>query len=314
LPHNANKAVPRCEAHRAFCRIPNLTKIDYNMIMRFSKSIFEYDNYRNFLRDAYLYSKTINKNFSFRFFSKTAGFKSPNILKLVMDGDRNIAPGSIDKFVKAFKMSKDEAAFFKNLVHLNQAKTTVEKQSFAEEILKQKAFRKSQPLKESQYQFFSKWYYVVIREMVAMENFKEDYTWIARQLRPRITASEAKTAVEQLLILGLIARENHGKLIQTDRNVATPDEVTASSIAACHRELMKVASLSIDTIPRNQRDISAIAIAVNEEASLKIKEKIQKFRKEIMDLAAQGGEPDRVYQLNFQFFPTVVPGDGGEDQ
>jgi uncharacterized protein (TIGR02147 family) len=49
------------------------------------KSIFEYDNYRAFLKDSYEAAKARDPKFSFRFFARLAGFKSSATLKRVME-------------------------------------------------------------------------------------------------------------------------------------------------------------------------------------------------------------------------------------
>jgi uncharacterized protein (TIGR02147 family) len=227
-----------------------------------------------------------------------------------MDGDRNLAPESIDQFAKAFKLNKEESHFFRNLVLLNQSKTSEQKQVFAQEIMKSRAYKKTHPLKESQYNFFGRWYSVLVRELVGMPAFREDYEWIASQIQHGITAAEARRVIEELVTLGLLSRDEKGKLKQSSKNVGTPDEVTSSVIANCHRELMKRASESIDTVPREKRDISALTFTVSEETAAKIKEIIQKVRKDIMELAAHDASPDSIYQLNFQLFPLVrLPGE-----
>ncbi len=53
-------------------------------------SVFEYDNYREFLRDSYEYLKAANPKYSYRYFSKSAGFKSSSVMKMIMDGKRNM--------------------------------------------------------------------------------------------------------------------------------------------------------------------------------------------------------------------------------
>ena len=274
------------------------------------KVIFEYDNFREFLKDYYLKAKERNKNFSYRYFSRIAGFKSPNFLKMVMDGQRNLAPNSIDKFASALKLNKEETSFFRSLVLLNQASTADERQRYAEEIIHSRAYRRTQPLKESQYRFFAHWYYVLIRELVGLPFFKEDYDWIGKQVRPHLSAAEAKRAVEELLKLSVLERDASGRLKQMNSNVGTPDEVTSSSIAHCHRQLMKLASASIDDVAREKRDISAITFIASGPTVKKIKEKIQKFRKELLELASVDNNPDNVYQLNFQFFPLTESDEG----
>ena len=92
---------------------------DYGNIERWGqeKSLFEYDNYRVYLKDFYESSKAENSHFSLRFFSRLAGFKSQSVLTQVIKGERNISLQSINKFIKALKLSKREGIFFKNLFY-----------------------------------------------------------------------------------------------------------------------------------------------------------------------------------------------------
>ncbi|MGZ3746032.1 MAG: TIGR02147 family protein [Pseudobdellovibrionaceae bacterium] len=269
------------------------------------KRIFEYDNYRLFLKDSYFHLKNENKKFSFRYFSRLAGFKSPNILKRVMEGQRNLSPQSIPKFVQALKLNKEEALFFKNLVMLNQAKTNEAKQIFSQEILSSRTFREIYPLSEAQYNYFAKWYYIPIREFVGLSSFKEDHQLIADSLVPPISALEAKHSIEELLKIGLLERNGEGKLQQANAITSTPAEVTSTAVIKYHKETTKKAADSIETIPRELRDISAVAFPVSKQTLSKIKELMQTFRKEIVELAAQDSAPDSIYQINFQLFPLV---------
>jgi len=66
-------------------------------------TIFEYDNYRAYLRDLYKFYKETKPHFSYRYFPQKAGFRSPNFLQLVIEGKRNLSPESIEKFTNALK-------------------------------------------------------------------------------------------------------------------------------------------------------------------------------------------------------------------
>ena len=60
-------------------------------------SVFEYLDYRTFLRDHYTASKQLKPQYSFRYFSRRAGLSSSNFLKLVMDGKRNLGAETVAK-------------------------------------------------------------------------------------------------------------------------------------------------------------------------------------------------------------------------
>ncbi|MGZ3743918.1 MAG: TIGR02147 family protein [Pseudobdellovibrionaceae bacterium] len=271
-----------------------------------AKSIFQYDNYRVFLKDYYEWSKLENKNFSFRFFSRALGYSSPNFLKCVIDGTRNLTTDGVRRFIKALKLNKEEAAFFENLVSYNQAKNEEEKRIYAEHILHSKAYRKMLPLREAQFSYFANWYLIPIRELVNLPNFQEDPEWIAQSLVPSITPAQAKQAFEELLQLGLIERDHSGKVVQTTANVTTPDEIISTFKADCLKEFIKLGAESIKRVPRDKRDISSVTIGLSKSSFLEVKEIAKKFRREIMEIASKEQDSsDDIYQFNIQFFPLT---------
>jgi uncharacterized protein (TIGR02147 family) len=269
------------------------------------KAIFEYDNYREYLKDTYAHLKMTQRNFSFRFFSRAGGFKSPSFLKQVMEGKSKLSVESIAKFSKALKHSQEEAAFFRNLVLLNQATSTEEREICALELIRSRAFRKIHPLKESQYNFYSHWYYQVVREMVALPDFQEDPHWIAQQFLFTITPAQAKQAILELQLLGMIKRDEKGRFVMSEAIVQNIDGLTSPSFARCHKDVLKNAIEAIDLVPRDERDIFAVTFAASHEIAEKTKELLKSFRKDLVELGAQGDSSERVFQLNFQFFPLL---------
>ncbi|MGZ3796823.1 MAG: TIGR02147 family protein, partial [Pseudobdellovibrionaceae bacterium] len=243
---------------------------------KLEKSIYEYDNYRQFLRDVYEYSRQEDAKFSFRYFAKLAGFQSPNYLKLVMDGRRNLALQGIEKCSIALKLNEEEKFFFRNLVLLNQATSIDEKQSYAAELLSCKGYKKLHPLQEHQFIYLTKWYMVPIREMVNWREFNEDPKWIAKHLCPPISPQEAKEALETLFAIHLLKRDERGNIIQAEAHLSTGDEVTRAYAAQFHREMMIKAAESIDLVSREKREISGLTLGINEKNVKLVKELVQK--------------------------------------
>jgi uncharacterized protein (TIGR02147 family) len=267
--------------------------------------VFEYDNYRDYLRDLYGFYKKTKPQFSYRYFSQKAGFRSPNFLKLVIEGKRNLSPESIERFTSALKLNKKETEFFRILVHLNQARTIGEKKLYAEQLMQSRTFRYIHPLRQDQYRYYAEWYNIPIRELATLPEFSEDPGWIARSLLPPISPQQAQKALDLLLQLGLLERDESGRLVQADAFISTGDEVTSTSVANYHREMIQKGSEALDRFPGPDRDISSVTMALSEEVFQEIKALIQKFRKELLAIADQDQRPEGVYQINFQLFPLA---------
>lgn len=270
------------------------------------KTLFEYSDYREFLRDYYEAQRSKNKKFSFRFFSRLAGFKSSGSILKVIKGQTNLSGDTIQGLATAMKLNKEEHEFFENLVGFNQAKSAQERQLHAQKMLKSQTYRKLKPLSAASFKYFSQWYYAAIRELVDLPDFKEDPQWIVRKLIGTITLAEANEALQELQSLNVLTRDITGRLKIVDMHITSGDEVSFAGAANCHRQFLHLASESIDAIPREKRDLSAMTIGVSADMAKKVKGIIQDFRKELIEALSSDTSSEMVYQLNMQFFPLTL--------
>jgi uncharacterized protein (TIGR02147 family) len=274
------------------------------------KSLFEYTNYRKYLQDYYEYHKAHTRYFSFRYFSGRAGFSSPSQLKLIINGERNLSPESIEKFARALKLGKKEGGYFRALVNFNQAKSEQARDMHFRELMRSAAGTHIRQVGEGQYEFYSKWYHSAIRELVAMPGFKEDPVWIAGQLTPSIKPLQAKKSLKLLKDLGLIKYEKPGNLAQSEPLITSGDEVKSLMVRNFHRQMTGLAQEALERVPREKREISSITIGISEKTFRELKERIAKFEDEMLEMVGQDQAPSRhVYQLNYQLFP-LTNGDG----
>jgi len=270
-------------------------------------SIFEYLDYRLYLREVYTYEKARRPQFSFRFFSRQAGFSSPNFLKLVMDGQRNLGKDSVERFCKALHLSAEESRFFGDLVALNQAASNDEANRAFERVSQSRRFQKARKIDGGMFEYLSNWFYPAIRELAGREDFKDEPAWIARQLVPRITTSEAKAALKLLFELGLLVRGEDGRVARGDPSLTTGHEVQSIAVVNYHRQMLERAAGSMELVRREQRDVSALTVCISAETVAEVKERIHRFRDELLERCDADPKGHTVYQLNIQLFPLSQP-------
>jgi uncharacterized protein (TIGR02147 family) len=270
-------------------------------------NIFLYEDYRGFLRDLYQHLKATQRGFSHRFFSQKAGFTSPNMLQLVIDGKRNVTPKTVGKFVRGLKLNQQEAEFFASLVAFNQAATPEEKSKAFQGMTKSRKFREIHELSKEVFRFYTQWFHIVIREMIDLEGFKADPEWIAQNLLPSISKDQAERALKLLLKLNLIKKEGADKgLERTDPIIATAPEVKSLAVVNYHQSMMTLAAQSLSSVPGEERDITSATVGFRQEDLPRIKKKIEAFRKTLLaEMETSGRKPDRIYQLNIQLFPVT---------
>ena len=236
-------------------------------------NIFNYMDFREFLKDFYTNHKAENPGFSFQIMADKAGFKSKSFIKLVIDGKKNLTADSLRKLNKVLKLNDN---------------------------------RKRNPgrlVMHHQYDFYAKWYHNTIRELVTFYKFNEDYDALAKMVMPPISARTARESVRLLLKLELIKKKKDG-YVQTSPLLTTGDEVKSVAVQNFHVQNMVLGAESIDTCPSPERDISCLALGLSKEGFEMVKTETQMFRKKLLQIAKDDRRPNRVYHYSIQLFPT----------
>ncbi|OGQ98009.1 MAG: hypothetical protein A2284_12650 [Deltaproteobacteria bacterium RIFOXYA12_FULL_61_11] len=264
-------------------------------------NIYEYEDYRRFIAEYYQAQKNKNRSFSYRFLAKKAGIASENYFKLVIDGKRNLTHKNVRKFAKAMNLSEKESIFFENMVFFNQAKSEEERAFYLRNMNLSKNYNYGTLLSKDQYEVLSKWYYVTIRELTYLKDFKDDPKWIANKLDREISSTQVREAIDLLLRTGLLNRDRE-RLIPTVPDFVTEEQAVSDAIVQYHLEMIEKAKRSIKTQTREVRCLNGLTVAVNKEDVPKIKEKITEFRDTINKFLTRQKSFDAVYQLNLHFF------------
>jgi uncharacterized protein (TIGR02147 family) len=274
-------------------------------------SVYDFLDHRAYLAAYYQAAKRTRPSFSFRLFSKLAGLRSPNFLKLVIDGERNLGADSVARFTKALGLGAADGEFFADMVAFGQAQTLAEKNRAFERIAASRRFRAARRIDGELFAYLSHWYNPAIRELAARDDFQEEPRWIAAQLRPKISATEAAEAMKLLLSLGLLVRDTtSGRVMRGEPTLTTEHEVRSLGAAAFHRQMLERAAQSIETVPRELRDLAALTVCVSAETAAIVKQRIHQFREALTELCDADTRGNVVYQLNVQWFPlSLAPGE-----
>ena len=268
-------------------------------------AVYGYTNFRTYLRDFYEFRKDSQRGYSYRAFSKSAGFTSPNILKLVIDGERNISPDATQKFIKALSLSGQMADYFATLVKMNQAKSDADKEYYYSILQKLVPQAKKRELNTESHKYLSHWLYPVIREMTTLKEFRDDPYWISRRLYGKASINEISQAIQFLSQEGFVEKID-GKLTMKDNMVLSSDEVKSLSIRNYHRQMLEQAKESLENIPVEEREFGAVTFTIPESAIQELKFKLKQFRSELHTWAMQVAEDkggELIIQVNAQMYP-----------
>ncbi|MDO8493846.1 MAG: TIGR02147 family protein, partial [Deltaproteobacteria bacterium] len=268
----------------------------------------------SFLKDWHKQAKESRSSFSFRNFAKKAGFQSSNFVMLVMQGKRNLGEESVRKFVIGLDLNKQQEEFFRDLVFFNQAKTHKEKDHYYKSLLRGKQVHQLKPMEKEQYEYYSEWYHPVVRELVNAKEFDGTPEWIAKIISPEITPAQAAKSLELLEKLGFIQRAPANRWKQTASVISTGPELRSIVVHNYHKKMLDLTKSRMDELSASERDTSAMTLGIKQEKLGEIKEKINRFRKEILEFVSDQNEPDTVVQFNMQFFPVTKTNKGKKEE
>lgn len=269
--------------------------------------IRRYPDYRSFLLALIPYLKATDPVFSYRTFSRRAGFSSPNYLKLVAEGHRNLAPVSIDKFARGLGLDRRERRVFRLMVLLESARTDRERNDHYLGLLELVTDDPVARMRSQQFEVYRDWYPLVIRELATLPDFRPDPHWIAQRLRPRITVSQARRALTLLFDLGLLVEDEDGGIDLGERRLSTGAHVSCLAVRNFHRAHLELASDALDGVPQDERNVTSVTIKLSPSAYGEAVEAIGELRRRLLELAESDQLDDddaEVHQLMLALYPV----------
>jgi len=263
--------------------------------------LYDYDDFRKFLQDYFEEQKKKRSAFSHRFFAAKAGFSSSSYCLNVIRGRFNLTPKSIEKISKAMEFEPLQKTYFEALVQYNQAQQVNERELAWNRIVQIRKQIEFTHVSVRERDYFSKWYYPVVRELVVSSDWNGNFHALAHMLCPQITTEEAREAVKNLLEWGLV-RENGGKYEQTSQ-MLDASQIPPMALRQIRREYTQHAVGAIETRSKDERFASFTTLAMSEKSYSYAVSVLEEARKKIIARAANDINVERVYEMMLVAFP-----------
>jgi uncharacterized protein (TIGR02147 family) len=226
-------------------------------------NVFDYLDYPQYLADHYSWAKSTDLSFSHRTFLSRAEIKGSVYLHRIINRQRKLSKSNIGNFIRALGLKGKKAEYFTTLVQFCNAKPGDEKERLLQQLLRLRGTQPSHRLGNQSLTFYDKWYYPIIRELVVCLDFGDDYNVLANHVQPRISAAQARGAVNYLVRNGFIRKDSAGTYVQTHPAITTGDEVSSTILRNYHRTVLQQSAEALDRVPPEERDITSLALSVS---------------------------------------------------
>lgn len=267
------------------------------------KSILEYKDYHLYMQDYYDERKRLGA-FSWREFCKSAGFSSPNFLKLVCMGESKLGKSKIENVANALGLIGFERDYFRALVAFGNAKKDSDKKAALIEMQKIAIEHKVRVVDGDAFQYYESWKYPVLRELIPMMPGANPRD-IAEECKEHVSAEEVRDILSFLLKAGFLKKDGEKVYSQTEQTVIGSKEALPIAIRSMHKEMANMAARAVERYSPSERYFTGVTLSVNEEANRRIIAEIDACCKKVLSIANEYQDQDQVCRINFQFFPVT---------
>ena len=275
------------------------------------KPIVEYSDFRQYMLDYYEERKR-RSVFSWREFSKIAGFTSSSYMKVVCDGKSKLSRIGVERTGAAMGLVGFEMEYFRAMVEFGQAATEEKKKAAYENMLAIAKVHKVRVLEGDLFEFYDSWQNPVVRELAPLMPGATQGE-IAKKCYPEISAAEVQQSLNFLTKAGLLKKAGDSAFVQAETSITGTPDATRLALRGMHRQMSKLATPALD-LPVEQRNFSGVTMGVSRESYERIVKVLDECRRQIIAIAADDKNIDQVYRLNLQLFPLTKNVKEGENE
>ena len=242
--------------------------------------------------------------FSWREFSKLAGFASPNFMQLVCDGKSRLSKTGVEKVADAMGLAGADRDYFFAMERFGDARSDSMKLQAFNEMQKIAKENRLRVVDAEAFKYFESWVNPVLRELAPIMPGAKPLE-LARQCIPVVSAAEVRHSLDFMCHAEFLKKIGEDTYVQTEKVVTGSSEAIPLALRSMNRQMSKFATEAIDEVPPEKRHITGVTFGISEETYQWLVQKLETLRQQVVAMAAKEKEYDKVYRLNLQLFPLT---------
>ena len=273
-----------------------------------------YTDFRQFLRDFYEFKvhqyRDSFGSYTYKTFSAAADLRSPNYLKLIIDGARNVSPNTARKFAKAVGLDRESTDEFLLLIQYGQALDPLERNRHLRALneFRLKKRLKSGELTSERAELAPRWVSWALHAIADQAGADFSTDGLRDLLMGKVSADEIRKSLQQLFNSGALNLDSETGRVKKGIVSASQDDIPSDVIRKIQAELMYLGMESLLNGQSQEREIGTLTMCLTEAEFEKLRFELRHLRKRILKdalIERERSPGDRVYQLNIQLFPLT---------
>jgi uncharacterized protein (TIGR02147 family) len=249
--------------------------------------------------------------YSYSDFSAAADIKSPNYLKLIIEGKRNLSRDMCKKFSKALKHGRSQSKEFSLLVDYCQEKDPLQRTKNLKELSEYRAKKsiRSGAINQETWDQVSNWLVWVLYAMADQKDVRFTPRDLRELLRGQVNEAQIQQALDKLLKAKDIEIDPETfEAKRTGLTMSGLDDVPPELVRKIQSELIYLGLESLHKNSAQEREVSGFTLAMTEKEFEWVRFELRKLRKQIqkeISMKREQSPGERVYQVNIQLFPVT---------
>ncbi|MCB9495683.1 MAG: TIGR02147 family protein [Fibrobacteria bacterium] len=271
------------------------------------KPVFEYLDYRAYLKDAYEERKAESSFYSYRLMAESFGLFPSNIFR-ILHGDGHLPARCHSRALEFLGLTGRSAEYFLLLISYARERSSKARGEILEKAMTLRDVARH-PLEARELEYFSRWWTSVLRALLEMTGGRAVPAELAALVVPAVKESDVVASLSLLSELGLVKKASSGRLLPAQVHLTAGGPAKAHAVRAFQRQILTLASEALERFPPDERDLSTLTLSVDEPTFREVRELVRECRRQIQKRVEDCREADRVMHLAMAFFPAAfAPG------
>lgn len=268
------------------------------------KSVFDYLDYRDILKDAFEEKKADTPFFSYRMMAEITGLTTSNVFR-VLNGEIHLPARCQSRAVEFLGLTGRAAEYFLLLISYARERRVKSRREILEKAMSLRDVARRE-LGDRELAYLRDWWVVAIRSLLEVTDGRAIPADLSKRLNPAVSEKNIAAALDLLKELGLVKKASSGRLLLADPHLtAAGTERKGAAVRHLQAQILGLATEALERYPRDERDISTLTFAVDGHAFRMVREIIRECRRQIQKQVEEVKRPDRVMELAVAFFPVA---------
>jgi uncharacterized protein (TIGR02147 family) len=260
--------------------------------------IFEHSNYRSYLKE--VLAERIRKNPSYT----VSGFArhlalSHTAVAQVFKGRKNLSVQTALRIAKTLALAPRETEYFCLLVQSDSVKDPELKDHLLTRLQVFSSGPRPRDLTVDQFKCIADWHHLATLALTDVNPILTP-AYVADKLG--ITALEAELAIDRLLRLELLIKEDGGRFRKADRHVVVKSKQSNAALKKFNKQMLGKAVASLDSQSSLERWGGSETFAISQQQLPECRALMDEFLRQLAEISAGKTEKTDVYHVNIQLF------------